>query len=136
MTTLDDVIARSEGARLISYAFESKTLNFQLYLEGDGHLLAVSVPTDTVHGRTVTADPERSKCRIEVFDVARYLPALGGRYVPAPDPAVFVDHARDRLTLALGRRTTDCRYLLSLRGKYPLLACLVRDLSEIRWSVE
>ena len=136
MQSFDEVIARSAGARLISYTFEDKELRFQLYLEGDGQLLAVSVPTDTVHGRTVSADPERSKCKIEVFDVARYFPTLGGRYAPAHDPALFLDHARDRLTLALGRRTADCRYLLTLRGKYPLLACLVRDLAEIRWSVE
>ncbi len=136
MQTLDELIARSAGARLISYTFESKELRFQLYLEGDGQLLAVAVPTDTVHGRTVSTSPERSTCKIELFDLARYLPSLGGRYVPAPDPALFVDHARDRLTLAFGRRTSEFRYLLNLRGKYPLLACLVGDLADIRWSVE
>ena len=57
------MIARSAGARLISYTFESKELRFQLYLEGDGQLLAVSVPTDTVHGRTVAPAADRSTCR-------------------------------------------------------------------------
>ncbi len=71
-----------------------------------------------------------------MFDLARYVPALDGRYVPPPDQSLFLSHARDRLSLAYGRRVTDCRYLLLLRGKYPLLACLVRDLAEIRWSVE
>jgi hypothetical protein len=136
MQSLDEVIARSAGARLISYTFESKELRFQLYLEAEGHLLAVALPTDTVHGRTVAPDKERSTCKIEVFDLSRYLPTLQGRYVPPPDPNLFVDHAHDRLSLAYGRRITDCRHLLLLRGKYPLLACLVRDLSEIRWSVE
>ncbi len=136
MQTLDEVIARAAGARLISYTFESKELRIQLYLEGDGKLLAVALPTDTVHGRTVDPTGERATCRIEVFDLARYVPTLEGRYVPPPDPALFVDHARDRLSLCYGRRTADCRHLLLLRGKYPLLACLVRDLSEIRWSVD
>jgi hypothetical protein len=136
MQTLDEVIARSAGARLISYTFESKELRFQLYLEGEGKLLAVAVPTDTVHGRTVSANPERTTCRIELFDLGRYLPTLGGRYVPAPDPSLFVAHAQDRLTLAYGRRVTEFRYLLNLRGKYPLLACLVGNLADIRWSIE
>lgn len=136
MRTLDEVIARSAGARLISYTFESKELRFQLYLEGGGQLLAVAVPTDTVHGRTVAPASDRSTCRIEVMELVRYLPNLRGRYVPTPDIALFEDHARTRLSLAYGRRTEDCRYLLALRGKYPLLACLVRDLAEIRWTVE
>jgi hypothetical protein len=136
MQTLDEVIARSAGARLISYTFENKELRFQLYLEGDGHLLAVAVPTDTVHGRTVAAESERSTCRMEVYELSRYLPTLRGRYVPPPDVSLFVDHARERLTLAYGRRTEEYRYLLLLKGKYPLLACLVGDQAEIRWSVE
>lgn len=136
MQTLDEVIARSVGARLISYTFESKELRFQLYLEGDGHLLAVAVRTDTVHGRSVSADPERSRCRIEVLELARYLPTLRGRYAPAPDVERFVDLARDRLTLALGRRASEFRHLLLLRGQYPLLACLVAERGDIRWSVE
>jgi hypothetical protein len=136
MQTLDEVIARSSGARLISYTFESKELRFQLYLERDGTLLSMAVPADTVHGRTISPDGGRSNCRLEVFDLSRYLPTHNGRYVPPPDSALFLDHARDRLSLAYGRRITDCRHLLVLRGRYPLLACLVRDLAEIRWSVE
>src|SRR6478735_120004 len=99
MQTLDELIARSAGARLISYTFENKELRFQLYLEGAGQLLAVAVPTDTVHGRTVPTDRDRAACKIEVLDVPRYLPTLGGRYAPAHDPALFIDHSRDRLTL-------------------------------------
>jgi hypothetical protein len=136
MRTLDEVIARSAGARLISYTFESKELRFQLYLETEGKLLAVALPTDTVHGRTVDPSGGRATCRIELFDLCRYVPTLEGRYVPPPDPNLFLDHARDRLSLAYGRRVTDCRHMILLRGKYPLLAFLVRDLSEIRWSVE
>jgi hypothetical protein len=136
MQTLDEVIVRSAVARLISYTFESKELRFQLYLESEGKLLALALPTDTVHGRTVDPAGDRATCRIEVFDLSRYVPTLQGRYVPPPDQALFLEHARDRLSLAYGRRVTDCSYLLLLRGKYPLLACLVRDLSEIRWSVE
>jgi hypothetical protein len=136
MQTLDELLARSSGAKLISYTFESKELRFQLYLEGEGQLVAVALPTDTVHGRTIDPASERTTCRIDLLDLSRYVPTLDGRYVPPPDPKRFLDHARDRLTLAYGRRVTDCGYLLTLRGKYPLLASLVRDLSEIRWSVE
>lgn len=136
MQRFEDLIARSRGSRLISYVFESKELRFQLFHEGEGHLLSVALPTDTVHGRTVASDPARSTCRIELIDLAQYLPVLDGRYAPPPDPGLFVEHARTRLTLAYGRRTSDCRWLLGLRGKYPLLACLVNDPAEIRWTVE
>jgi hypothetical protein len=136
MQTLDELIARSSGARLISYAFESKELRFQLFLEKRGQLVAVVVPTDTVHGRTVPVEPDRATCRIELFDLARYVPVLRGRYAPPPDLDLFVGHARDRISLCYGRRADEFRHLLLLRGKYPLLACLVRDLGDIRWSVE
>jgi hypothetical protein len=132
--SLDSLIAGSGESQLISYSFESKELRFQLFHTGEAGLLTFFVPTDTVYGRTVSADPKRSVCRMAVFDLARDMPLKAGRYTPPDATQKLFDHARDRLTLAYGRRSSDCRWLFSLKSEITLLACLVQDLAEIRWT--
>jgi hypothetical protein len=132
--SLDSLIAGSPESQLISYSFESKELRFQLFHSAASGLLTFFVPTDTVYGRTVSADPKRSVCRIALFDLARDLPIKSGRYTPPEATQKLFDHARDRLTLAYGRRATDCRWLFSLKNDITLLACLVQDLPDIRWT--
>jgi hypothetical protein len=132
--SLDSLIAGSPESQLISYSFESKERRFQLFHSATAGLLTFFVPTDTVYGRTVSADPKRSVCRIALFDLARDLPIKAGRYTPPEATQKLFDHARDRLTLAYGRRASDCRWLLSLKNDITLLACLVLDLTDIRWT--
>jgi hypothetical protein len=133
---LEALIAGSSGSLLISYSFESKELRFQLFHEGEGKLLVFEVPTDSVHGRSISPDPRRSTCRIELVDLAETLTIRDGRYHPPGQPAVFLDHARSRLTLAYGRLASDYPWLLRLQGQYPLLVCLVHDPADIRWIAE
>ena len=103
---------------------------------GGPYVIAVEVPTDTVHGRSIPSDPKRSNCRIDLVDLEEKLAIHDGRYHPPTSPAQFLDHARSRLTLAYGRRTSEYPWLLRLQGQYPLLACLVHDPAEIRWTFE
>jgi hypothetical protein len=131
--SLDSLIAGSRESQLISYSFENKELRFQLFHRGEAGLLTFFAPTDTVYGRTVSADPKRSVCRLAVFDLARDIPVRAGRYIPPEDTQRIFDHARDRLTLAYGRRASEYRWLFALKGELTLLACLVPDLSDIRW---
>jgi hypothetical protein len=134
--SLDALISGSPGSLLISYSFESKELRFQIFHEGEGRLLIFEVPTDSVHGRSITPDPKRSTCRIELVELGEKLAVRDGRYHPPTSTAQFLDHARGRLTLAYGRRATEYPWLLRLQGQYPLLACLVHDPGDIRWTVE
>ena len=134
--SLDQIVAGSAGSQLISYVFEGKELRFQLFHEGEGGLLIFELTTDTVHGRSISPDPKRSLCRIELVDLPERLTVQNGRYLPAGSTAQFLEHARDRLTLAYGRRASEYRWLLRLQGQYPLLACLVHDPAEIRWTAE
>ena len=133
---LDALIAGSAGSRLIGYHFESKSLTVQLFHDAIGHLLLFAIPTDTVHGRSASSDPARSTCRIELISLESALLVRDGRYVPPTETDQFRDHARGRLTLAYGRRASEFRWLFRLSGAYPLLACLIRDPGEIRWTVE
>jgi len=133
---LDDLIARSGGSQLISYTFESKELRFQLFHGGEAKLLVFQLPTDTVHGRTIAPDPRRSTCRLELIDLATKLDVRDGRYIPPADPALFLEHARDRVILAYGRRASEARWLLSLQGGYVLLACLINDPGDVQWTEE
>jgi len=132
--SLDSLIAGSADSQLISYSFESKELRFQLFHKAAAGLLTFFVPTDTVYGRTVSADPKRSVCRLALFDLARDMPVKAGRYLPPEETQRIFDHARDRLTLAYGRRASEYRWLFALKGDITLLACLVVDLNDIRWT--
>jgi hypothetical protein len=134
--SLDAIAAGSSGSLLISYAFESKELRFQIFHESVGKLVVFEVPTDTVHGRSIPPDPSRSICRIDLIELGEKLAIRDGRYHPPDSSAQFLDHARSRLTLAYGRRSSEYRWLLRLQGQYPLLACLVHDPAEIRWTFE
>ncbi len=133
---LDELIAGSAGSQLISYAFENKELKFQLFHEGTQSLLAFSAATDTVHGRTVSHDPTRALCRIELVDLESKLFLRDGRYLPPTEPEQFLDHAQGRVTLAYGRRGSEVRWLVRLQGQYPLLAFLVRDLADLHWTFD
>ena len=133
--SLNDVIATSEGSHLIAYAFESKELTFQLYHPTNG-VIQFHIPTDTVHGRTVPSDPKRSRCRLDLVDLGKALAIVEGRYAPPTDIKRFLKHARDRTTIAYGRRASEYGYLLLLKGQYPLLACLVADPAKIEWTTE
>ena len=133
---LDELIAGSAGSQLISYAFENKELKFQLFHEGTSSLMAFAAATDTVHGRTVSHDPRRATCRIELVDLETRLFIQDGRYLPSTEPHQFRDHARDRIALAYGRRASEFRWLIRLQGEYPLLAFLVRDLADLHWTID
>jgi hypothetical protein len=134
--TLDRLIARSHGSQLLSYTFESKELRFLIFHDAEEGIFEFHVPTDTVHGRTVSADPRRSTCRVELIDLQERLAVESGRYLAPGDTNTMLDQARDRIGMAYGRRTSQWRWLLLIKGEIPLLACLVRDLADIRWSHE
>jgi hypothetical protein len=133
---LEEFLVRVENSQLISYVFENKELRFQLYHPGTRRLVSVFVPTDTVHGRSITADVERSTGSIALIELVRRLDIRHDRYIPPTERRLLLADAADRVMLAYGRRIADCRWLLSLRGEYPLLSCLVRDPAEIRWTLE
>jgi len=135
LTPLEELFATSSGSQLVSYRFESKSLKFQL-LHARVGLLGFVVPTDTVHGRTVRDEPRRPLCRVEIIDLRQSLFIRDGRYLAPTEPDQFRDHARNRTTLAYGRRASEHRWLLSIKGEYPLLVCLVRDLADIEWTID
>jgi hypothetical protein len=133
---LEDFLCRLESAQLISYVFENKELRFQLYHPGTGRLVWFFVPTDTIQGRSISSDVRRSTGSITLIELVRRLEIRHDRYFPPTESRLLLADAADRVMLAYGRRVMDCHWLLSLRGEYPLLSCLVRDLAEIRWTVE
>ena len=132
---LGDLVAGSENSQLIGYSFENKSLGLQLFHATAG-LVHFQIPTDTVHGRSVPTDRRRATCRIDLIDLGKTLSVVEGRYAPPTDLARFLRHAQTRTTLAYGRRASEYRWLLLVKGDYPLLACLVGDLTEIEWTTE
>jgi hypothetical protein len=133
---LEEFIGRLESSQLISYVFENKELRFQLYHPGSGRLVSFFVPTDTIQGRSISSDVRRSTGSIALIELVRRLEIRHDRYFPPTETRLLLADAADRVMLAYGRRVMECRWLLSLRGEYPLLSCLVRDPAEIRWIVE
>jgi hypothetical protein len=132
-STLDTLIQDSPGSQLISYVFESKELCFQLFHPTLG-FIHIRVVSDTVHGRSVPSDPKRAICRVELIELSRHLKVSNTRYVAPVDDRLLDQQARSRIHLAYGRRASEHPYLLLLKGEYPLLACLVKDRSEIVWT--
>jgi hypothetical protein len=118
----EELTQRIENSQLLAYVFESKQLRFQLYHMKSARLYSFSAPTDTVHGRTVSSTITRSTCSIRLVDLE--------------DAKLLLNDAKERITLAYGRRRDDYRWLVNLQGEYTLLSFLVGDLSEIRWEVE
>jgi hypothetical protein len=133
---LEEFIGRVKNSQLIGYVFENKELRFQLYHSGTERLVSFFVPTDTVQGRSVATDVKRSTGSIALIELGQRLAIRHDRYIPPTETRLLLADAADRVMLAYGRRFTDCRWLLSLRGDYPLLSCLVREPEEIRWTVE
>ena len=135
--TLESLFRESVDSLLISYTFESKELRFQLFHSGVGGLITFHVATDTVLGRSVSSDPSRATCRLEVIDLASRLAIRDGRYIPSTTPSALLGDARDRLGLAHGRRASEAKALLVVRGREtPRLACLVATPSDIHWTIE
>jgi hypothetical protein len=133
---LEEFLGRVENSQLLSYVFEDKELRFQIYHPGTKRLVSFFVPTDTVHGRSIVSDARRSTGSIALIELIRRLDIRHDRYFPPTETRLLLADAADRVMLAYGRRCSDCRWLLSLKGEYPLLSCLVRDPDEIRWTVE
>jgi hypothetical protein len=132
---LNELVATSDRSQLIGYSFESKQLRLQIFHPTAG-LVHLQIPTDTVHGRTVPTDPRRSACRIDLVDLGKTLSVVEERYSPPTNLDRFPQHAQTRTTLAYGRRASEYGWLLLVRGEYPLLACLVGDLSDIALTAE
>ena len=133
---LEDFIGLVEDSQLISYVFEDRELRFQLFHPGTGRLVSFFIPTDTVQGRSISTDPRRSTGSIALIELARRLDIRHDRYLPPAETRLLLADAADRVMLAYGRRVADCRWLLSFRGEYPLLSCLVRDPEETRWTFD
>src|SRR4051794_39625843 len=68
---LVELLGRVEHSQLITYVFEDKELRFQLYLPETGRLVTFFVPTDTVQGRSISADARRSTGSISLIELAR-----------------------------------------------------------------
>jgi hypothetical protein len=136
MTKFEELAQVIENSLLISYVFENKQLRFQLFHLDSSRLYSFSMPSDTVHGRSVSGDRLRSTCSIRLIDLRKRLETRYDRYFPPADSRQILCDARDRVTLAYGRRCVEHRWLINLQGDYPLLTCLVRELDEIEWEVE
>ena len=132
----EDLARRIAKSQLISYSFEDKRLRFQLFHPGSSRLVSFELRTDTLHARSISAEPRRLDCSIELIELGRRLDIRHDRYFPPTEAKLLLIDARDRVTLAYGRRCTEYHWLLNLQGEYPLLSCLVYDLEEIRWEVE
>lgn len=132
----EDLARRIASTQLLSYTFENKQLRFQLYHDDSARLYTFALPTDTVHGRTVSPSPDRSLCSIRIVDLDRRLDIRHDRYFPPSDAKLLITDARERVSLAYGRRCGEYRWLVNLQAEYALLSFLVRDLAEIRWEVE
>ena len=132
----EELARRIDGSQLIAYAFEGKRLRFQLYHPGSSRLYSFDLPTDSVYGRSIPVDPDRSACSIRLVDLGRRLDIRQERYFPPLDPNLVLKDAKDRACLAYGRRCVDCRWLMSLDNGRTLLCCLVLDLEAIQWLVE
>jgi hypothetical protein len=132
----EQLALRLANLQLVSYVFESKQLRFQLFHLDSARLYSFTLPTDTVHGRTISPLPARSMCSISLVDLERRLDIRHDRYYPPGDAKMILEDAREQITLAYGRRRDEHRWLVNLQGEYTLLSFLVRDLSEIRWHVE
>jgi hypothetical protein len=131
-----EIAAFLERSQLVHYRFENKQLYFQLFHEGSARLYTFHVTTDTVHGRSIVAESSRSDCSMLLIDLGQRLEVKHGRYFPPTDSKQILQDARDRVTLAYGRRSNEHRWLLNLEGEYPLLSFLVQNLDEIQWEIE
>ncbi len=133
---LAELVRKIEDSQLISYTFENKQVRFQLFHPGSAKLYSFSAPSDTVHGRSVTADPVRATCSIRLIDLQKRLDIKHERYFPPGDSKLVLTDAQERVTLAYGRRCAEHRWLFSLQGNYPLLSFLMLDLAQVDWEVE
>jgi hypothetical protein len=133
---LDELIATSENSQLISYAFENRSVRFQLYHEGLAALLTVEARTDTVYGRSIPLDERRARCRIAIADLADLLFIQDGHYIPSTETEVALSESDRHLNLAYGRKTEDARWILWLKGRYDLLCFLLRDLADLQWTLD
>ncbi len=137
MTTPFERLADTLGkVQLLSYTFESKALRFQLFHAGSSRIYSFNLPTDTVHGRTLVREASQAACAIERIALDRRLDIRHERYFPPADSKLLLADARDRVMLAYGRRCSEYRWLVNIRGEYPLLSFLARDLGEIGWDEE
>jgi hypothetical protein len=132
----EDIARMIEDSRLVSYTFENKLLRFQLFHPETSRLYTFTTPTDTVHGRTITSETSRSSCKIRLIDLKQRLRINHDRYFPPADSPSLLRDARERVTLAYGRRSVEHRWLLNLEGEYPLLSCLLLDTAMIAWDIQ
>ncbi len=133
---LDSLITSSEGSQLISYQFGDKQLEFQLFHAGRQALINFAVPTDTVHGRTVQGRGSPAICTLELIPLQSRLLVRRDRYMPPTDSQTILKDAQERVSLAYGRRADEHRYLLTLSGEITLLCCLVKNPSDITWTLD
>jgi hypothetical protein len=123
-------------ATLLAYSLENGAL--RLHVESyDDEDIFISVRTDTV--RLVVPDEQemmQNLCHLELTYLEDTLNQEHGIYVPSSDFVPMMKETRKGASLVYGRRSSELKWLLSMKGGIRLIICTVRTLEDISWTVK
>lgn len=148
--TIQEIVAVSGDSTLLSWKFEKGILEVTLELYDDDVQVAIYIPTGIVLAEKqlqkhksragqewVVVEVEKPpSVYLELTELPKHLASCHGYFVPHSDFGQMMREVRHGLSLAYGRKTSEFPWMLMVRGGAPIVACLVADLSAIRWVFE
>ena len=136
INSIEQIIANSGDSQLVDYHYASGKLAFKLKLDELDCVVQLRLFTSAVASTIVDAESKAHNiCRLEILLLEEHLALKNGIYVPSEDFGKMMKEIRGNLHLAYGLRNSEVKILLRVVGQTVLLACPVKQLAEIEWSV-
>lgn len=148
--TIQEIAAVSGDSTLLAWKFEKGVLQITLELYDDDVEVTIYIPTDIVLAEKQLHKHESRDAQewvvvefeqtpfvfLELTELPKHLASCHGYFVPHIDFGQMMREVRYGHSLAYGRRANEFPWLLMVRGRSPIVACLVADLGAIRWEFE
>ena len=133
MSSLEYIINHSGDSILRSHLYSEGVLIINLELTELDRQIKLRIKTedmsfDNRHAYDDTAIYKTCRIEIQALDI---LSQENGIYIPPNTFGKLMRESRLNYHLAYGKKSSDLKYIFSLRGYYNLVSCLISDLDAI-----
>jgi len=129
--TFDEMLLVEGDLELTSYTYSDGILNLVIEHYYYDEIIELYIKTDAV----TTSSFEINVCHLELIELeeALYLDDKGF-FVPPSDPSLLMEDVMNSYHLAYGKKASEYKFLLSLKGYTNLISCLLRSKDDVKIS--
>ena len=135
MTSLNNIVNSSGDSILREYSYSKGILSVTLNLTEFDKYVKFSIKTDYLAFDNFYIEKNEylyRVCRIEIQELLEVISVENGFYVPSNTFSKLMKEAKLNYNLAYGKKTSELKYIFSVKGYGQLISCLLFDLNSIK----